>query len=323
MKNYEVLEEHKKEIQSYMNERINEAFDKGYEQGYESCKVEQMLNDDTKCQYQEGYNDGYRKGINRGKEYRVMEADCAYQCGLRKAWECIKKLKKLSENDRNTLFKYVWLNDILDKFSPNDVITKLEEWEKKQEGQRQPDKVDCKNTDCTNCIDHLNCDEDEWKLRRRGIVPAPSKEEQSEKSCYTCKNTGWAVECSCCGGVDNHYSKWTPKQVQTEIQCKKCAKEINAECVVDGCKFEPKQDAPEMNVDSIDVGDEVICQGTRVRKVVLEIHDFGELGKKYVCFGKTGISTEGGIYVPIKTGYHYDIKSILDAMRNHEVEEKQ
>lgn len=31
--------------------------------------------------------DGYEKGLQHGKELRVKEADCAYQCGMKRAWE--------------------------------------------------------------------------------------------------------------------------------------------------------------------------------------------------------------------------------------------
>lgn len=37
--------------------------------------------------YGDGLKDGYEKGLQHGKELKVKEADCAYQCGMKRAWE--------------------------------------------------------------------------------------------------------------------------------------------------------------------------------------------------------------------------------------------
>lgn len=61
MKNYAVLEEYKRDIERYMKVRINEAFNIGYDQGYNDCKVE-LTEEEAKSHYNEGYTEGYEKG---------------------------------------------------------------------------------------------------------------------------------------------------------------------------------------------------------------------------------------------------------------------
>jgi hypothetical protein len=109
---------------------------------------------------------------------------------------------------------------------------------------------------------------------------------------------------------------------ELSAKCEKCTKEISAECVVDGCEFEPKQDekncsncgqprdyknrcipfcegkcvevptawipkqtdATDINVGSIKVGDEIYSDETDMTAVVHHIDAWG----RYQCFNSNG-----------------------------------
>lgn len=132
MKNYAVLAD----LRVKASLHIEKAYDRGYDQGYNDCKVE-LLEDEAKCHYQEGYNDGYRKGVERGKEARVAEADCAYQCGMKRAWEAARKIV-LSDadggipNDNIPKIYSTSYYGVMKNIPVQEAIAKLEAWEEKQ-----------------------------------------------------------------------------------------------------------------------------------------------------------------------------------------------
>lgn len=130
MKNYAVLADLR--VKAALH--IEKAYDKGYDQGYNDCKVE-LLEDEAKCHYQEGYNDGYRKGVERGKEARVAEADCAYQCGMKRAWEAARKIvlsPKEGGLEATTVREIFGMpyESALMKYSAKNAIEMIEAWEK-------------------------------------------------------------------------------------------------------------------------------------------------------------------------------------------------
>lgn len=131
MKNYEEIAY----LRTESTFHIEKAFDKGYDRGYNDCKVE-LTDDEAKCHYQEGYNDGYRKGVERGREARVAEADCAYQCGLRRAWEAARKIvlsPKEGGLEATTVREIFGMpyESALMKYSSKNAIEMIEAWEKK------------------------------------------------------------------------------------------------------------------------------------------------------------------------------------------------
>lgn len=161
MKNYAVLADLGVNTASY----IEKAFDRGYDQGYNDCKVE-LLEDEAKCHYQEGYNDGYRKGVERGKEARVAEADCAYQCGLRRAWEVARKILSRHGEGYDATDREVFGTDDVFSLSASEAVSKLEAWEKKQEQNEKS---------CENCGHHrsgdVGCEAGGCSLIRENWIP--------------------------------------------------------------------------------------------------------------------------------------------------------
>jgi hypothetical protein len=132
MKNYEEIAY----LRTESTFHIEKAYDKGYDRGYNDCKVE-LLEDEAKCHYQEGYNDGYRKGVERGKEARVAEADCAYQCGMKRAWQAARKIVLSDEdggipNDNILKIYSMCYYSVMKNIPVQEAIAKLEAWEEKQ-----------------------------------------------------------------------------------------------------------------------------------------------------------------------------------------------
>jgi hypothetical protein len=247
MKNYAVLAD----LRVKTGLHIEKAFDRGYEQGYNDCKVE-LTDDEAKCHYQEGYNDGYRKGVERRKEACVAEADCAYQCGMKRAWEAAKKVVEtvpwggLSADESEAIFGETSFQVILQKFSAQEVIAKLEAWEKKQERY------------CYNC----------------------GQPRDYKNSCIPYKE----------GKCDKSHKAWIPKQ-----------------------------DAPEMNVGSIAVWDEVE-DNLGNQTVVTHIYSDGKDANADV------INADGSFRcMPLelleKTGRRFCFQELLNAMKKDDVEE--
>ncbi len=240
MKNYAVLAD----LRAKATFHIEKAFDRGYDQGYNDCKVE--LTEEAKAHYNEGYKDGtkvkdgergrvyhdgygdglkygYEEGLQHGKELRVKEADCAYQCGLRIAWNAARKIVLSSKAGglEATIVREIFgmpYESVLMKYSAKNTIEMIEAWEKKQ---KENEKVDCNNTDCKNCINHNDCDyEDE-------------KQEQTEKNCDNCGHHGSGdVGCEA-WGCSLIRENWIPQEKQEHsnivpesplVSCYECVK---------------------------------------------------------------------------------------------------
>jgi hypothetical protein len=251
MKNYEEIAY----LRTESTFHIEKAYDKGYDRGYNDCKTE-LLEDEAKCHYQEGYNDGYRKGVERGKEVSVAEADCAYQCGMKRAWEAARKIvlsPKEGGLEATTVREIFGMpyESALMKYSAQNAIEMIDAWEKEQE---QTEK------NCENCGHHRSGD----------------------------------VGCEA-GGCSLIRENWIPQE---------------------------KQDAPEMNVGSIEVGDAVRMIGSDPK---LDNCDFGVCTmvkpKTIYVMRMDGSVGEEDKEEWEKTGNHYDIQSILDKMKENEVKE--
>lgn len=74
--------------------------------------------------YQRGYNDGQSKG---DKEYETEKEQKAYQQGLEDAWKCMEKIAVI---DSSNPFGYMTFNQIIKNYTPQEVINKINEYEK-------------------------------------------------------------------------------------------------------------------------------------------------------------------------------------------------
>lgn len=163
-----------KEIENRIHEFAEQMYQAGYEDGTKARDGER--GSIYYGGYGDGLKDGYEKGLKHGQELRAEEVKCAEACGMKRAWEAARKICDIQNAAMIKELFGADANYVIYNFTPKEVIEKLEAWEKKQEGQKQPDKVDCKNTDCKNCINHNDCDyEDE-------------KQEETEKNVYTVEN---------------------------------------------------------------------------------------------------------------------------------------
>ena len=200
----------------------NKGYGAGYKDAYEvgkkdGQKAERMLLHEPLIKDLE---EAYQKGLKHGQELRAEEVTCAEACGMKRAWDVARKILSRHGEGYDATDREVFGTDDVFSLSASEAVAKLEEWEKKQ---KENEKVDCNNTDCKNCINHNDCDyEDEWKLRRRGIVPAPPKEKQSEKSCKDCKyfyHGCHTLTCDYCKDFSLFEHK---KEEQTEKNCENC-----------------------------------------------------------------------------------------------------
>lgn len=201
----------------------NKGYGAGYKDAYEigkkdGQKAERMLLHEP---LKKDLEEAYQKGLKHGQELRAKEAECAEACGMKRAWDAARKVilspdkGGLSSTNIHQIFDTSDYLNIFNDYSASEVIEKIGAWEKKQ---KENEKVVC-DKDCKNCIDHPKCNEDEWKLRRRGIVPEPPKEKQSEKSCKDCKyfyHGYFTIACFDC----KDFSLFEPKkEEQTEKSC--------------------------------------------------------------------------------------------------------
>ena len=86
--------------------------------------------------------------------------------------------------------------------------------------------------------------------------------------------------------------------------------------------WEKKQDVPDINDGNIEVGDECICNCPNKQKVVVtEVLEYEHHESWVTIMRKDGACYSRSSNGLTKTGNHYDIQSILDKMKEHEVEE--
>lgn len=188
----------------------------------------------------------YKRGLEDGSADVKARVKGAYEKGLEDAWECARKIL-----DAGVPYDY-WdmgsghhISYAIKRYSASEAMQKIKEYEERQ--KRDERKVDCEVTACYNCVNHNDCDYEYEK-----------KQKQNEKSCGTCKHV-MLIDCGaypCNECPRDTLPKW--EQQASAKDCKKCTKEISAECVVDGCEFEPKK----TDDGSIKVGDEVRIKGS-------------------------------------------------------------
>jgi hypothetical protein len=177
------------------------------------------------------------------------------------------------------------------------------------------------------------------------------RQKDDEKSCGTCKHV-MRIDCGaypCNECPRDTLPKWTPKQ---DEKCEKCTKEISAECVVDGCEFEakqneklcdrckksklcelsylkyvntcsdfcPKTDATDIDDGIIKVGDEVYLLDKNYKTIVTRIYEeFPSSVLKAVQFTQRGQFTVNCIEDLHKTGRHFpQIAEVLEQLRGEE-----
>jgi hypothetical protein len=83
--------------------------------------------------YGDGLKDGYEKGLQHGQKLRVAEADCAYQCGMKRAWEAARKIYDIQNVAMVKELFGADANYVIHNFTASEVIKKIEAWKKKQE----------------------------------------------------------------------------------------------------------------------------------------------------------------------------------------------
>jgi hypothetical protein len=121
---------------------------------------------------------------------------------------------------------------------------------------------------------------------------------------------------------------WEKKQEQTEKKCETCGHycgydnkfkcDIKGLLCIEHDRWIPKQDAPETEAGSMEVGDEVECPQIDGIGIVI-----AKANKETImvlsAYADGLLRTEESKVK--KTGNHYNIKDILDKMKEHEVKE--
>lgn len=193
MKNYKEIQRLTEDMCNVSVDNIDAAFNIGYKQGYmdgkeaKQQKYATALHDieDTyikrqKAEYEGSYEDedgkkypfedasifdvAYSKGLQHGQELRVAEADCAYQCGMKRAWEAARKIYDIQNVAMVKELFGADANYTIHNFTASEAIEKIEAWEKKQNEKR-----------CKNCGHHrsgdVGCEAGGCSLIRENWIP--------------------------------------------------------------------------------------------------------------------------------------------------------
>ena len=122
------------------------------------------------------------------------ELEEAYQKGLDEAWKAITKIAKMPDGERMTHFGEVWISNILNAYSLDQIFTILE----KSEFEPQ-----------NNCS---TCRHDSDSLYCRGCKDYKLWQPKGDDNCDTCKhqNNPRGVKCRNC--YDQILYQWEPKE---------------------------------------------------------------------------------------------------------------
>jgi hypothetical protein len=83
--------------------------------------------------YGDGFKDGYEKGSRHGEELRANEADCAYQCGLKRAWAAARNIYDIQNAAMVKELFGADANYAIHNFTASEAIEKIEAWEKQEQ----------------------------------------------------------------------------------------------------------------------------------------------------------------------------------------------
>lgn len=290
---------------------MNDAYEVGFIQGKKTAE------EFNERKAMDEFNKGYHKGLQHGQELRAKEAECAEACGMKRAWEVARKILSRHGEGYDATDMEVFGTDDVFSLSASEAVAKLDEWEKKQErycyncGQPR----DYKNS----CIPYKEgkCDKS-----HKAWIP---KQEETEKNCDKCKHdnvaSGIDGTCyECIKGVRDNYEE------KTEKSCEKCRHDgFTCDSCEDMSKFEEvgqlkeKQDAPEMNVESIAVWDEVE-DNIGNRTVVTHIYSDDKYANADVI-DADGCCSCMPLELLEKTGRRFCFQELLNAMKKDDVEE--
>lgn len=128
------VEAYEKWIKNAPTEKIDtksEEYNAGYEDGTKARDGER--GSIYYGGYGDGLKDGYEKGLKHGQELRAKEAECAEACGMKRAWQAVRKIIDMPLADLDELYPGWDVEQIIEKLSAKEVIEKIETWKKKQE----------------------------------------------------------------------------------------------------------------------------------------------------------------------------------------------
>lgn len=107
----------------------------------------------SKIDERKAIEEAYQKGFEAGQhEVTTLE----YQCGLDDAWKAITKIAKMPDGERMMHFGEVWISNILNTYSLEQIFTILEKNESKPDKIEVGDEVESLNTGCTYIIHEID-----------------------------------------------------------------------------------------------------------------------------------------------------------------------
>ncbi len=157
----------------------------------------------------------------------------AYQKGLDDAWKAIIKIAKMPDVERMTHFGEVWISNILNAYSLEQIFTILEKSEFESDEIKVGDEVECLETGCTYIIHEINgkdvigynfkrqytCYGEKNDFKKTGrhfpqVEELINAMKGEKRICSTCKyNDGSDVpKCSDCCLSKGYNNKWEPKE---------------------------------------------------------------------------------------------------------------
>ena len=110
--------------------KCDEAIDTAYQRGYEDGKkaVEEQAEKITYTDIDEAYQRGYRDG----RKDIIKQSDFSYQCGLKDAWKCGKRIASETSFVLSKMFGEVSPSAVFQQYSPQVAMQKIKEYEEQQ-----------------------------------------------------------------------------------------------------------------------------------------------------------------------------------------------
>lgn len=169
---------------------------------------------------QKAIDEAYRKGFEAGShEATTLE----YQQGLNDAWEAITKIAKMPDGERMTHFGEVWISNILNAYSLEQIFTILQKSEFKPDEIKLPSAQPQRTgywinkylhkgniRECSVCHVTQSVTVYDGKVMFKFCPYCGMKVLESEqRNCHTCKHqVVSSIECVDCRG----FGKWEPKE---------------------------------------------------------------------------------------------------------------
>lgn len=110
---------------------------KEYEQ--RATKMIMSTVEGVKAQIRKAYNKGYedRKAEESESARAIVntEQQKSYEDGLNDAWECVKKIYSMNNDDKEKLFDYRNTFNIVEQYTVSEVLAKIKAYEDKQDAE--------------------------------------------------------------------------------------------------------------------------------------------------------------------------------------------